>query len=51
MAGGGVSPCLYQKADFFYSRFWLCHKKIVRAQNQTGVYVHFFVGEAVTPGP
>jgi hypothetical protein len=37
MAGGGGSPRLYQNADFFISRFWLRHEKIVRAQNRTRV--------------
>ena len=39
MAGGGGSPRLYQNADFFKSRFWLCHEKIMRAQNRTRVNV------------
>jgi hypothetical protein len=43
MAGGGGSPRLYQNADFFNSRFWLCHEKIVCAQNRTRVYVHFLL--------
>jgi hypothetical protein len=29
------SPRIYQDAAFFNGRFWLCHKKIVRAQKRT----------------
>jgi hypothetical protein len=48
MAGGGGSPRLYQKLIFLTADFgfWLCHKKMVRAQN----LCQYFVGEEVTPG-
>jgi hypothetical protein len=51
MAGGGGSPHLYQNADFFNSRFWLCHKKIVHAQNQTRVYVQFLLARQSHQAP
>jgi hypothetical protein len=51
MAGGGGSPRLYQNADFFNSRFWLFHKKIVRPQNRTRVYVHFLLARQSHQAP
>jgi hypothetical protein len=36
-AGGG-SSCIYQTAVFSNGRFWLCHVKIVRAQNKQMVF-------------
>ncbi len=41
----------YQNADFFNSRFWLCHEKIVRAQNQTRAYVHFLLARQSHQAP
>jgi hypothetical protein len=39
LADGSGTSCFYQNADFFNSRFWLCHKK-VGWRAVSGIFVH-----------